>query len=331
MSSSPLESILRHAYGFWSSAILAAGLRHRVFDHIAAGATSAAELSSKASLSLRGSQAVLDGLVGLGLIEKSAGCYANSPQLSTYLLSTSTEYIGGYADMILATLTDWSHLPEAVASGRPLHRQESADPANTFWESLVRALAPLGFVPARAAAARLGVAGTNAFDMLDIGGGAGAYSVIWLGLNARGHCAQLDWPNVNEIARNYVSRFGYSNRFDTIDGDMEKVSIPDASYDYAVYSNVAHGLSADRNIAMFRRIKSWLRKDGTLVISSLVPSDERTGGPLLMMFSSNLLLNTEEGTTHLRCDYESWLREAGFYRIGFEPVIELPFTLIYAS
>jgi hypothetical protein len=331
MSESPLELLLRHAYGFWGSAILAAAFKHRVFTHLFEGACTPHELAAGASISLRGSQAILDGLVGLRLIEKKVAGYEISPQLVRFLLPNSSEYIGGYADVILSTLADWSRLPDAIASGQPVHRQERADPHNSFWSNMVRAVAPLGFAPARAAAERLCVVDRSDFSMLDVGGGSGAYCAVWLGMHPNGLCTQLDWPNVNAIAREYVAGFGHADRFETIDGDMERIELAPESFDYVVYANVAHGLSVDRNVAMLRRLRSWLKADGTLIIVGLIPDDDRSGSPLVLMASSNLLLNTEEGAIYVRSDYHAWLTTCGYSAIQFDSVTGLPFTLVYAS
>lgn len=328
---SALRTVLDHAYAYWRSAIFASALRHRIFDHIAQGATTPEAMARAANISPRGSQALLDGLVGLELLIKSETGYANSQAATDYLLSANQDYLGGYADLILATLPDWSRLPEAVASGRPLRSQERADPNNTFWEHLVPALAPLCIAPALAVAKKLRIAERNGIRMLDIGGGAGAYSAIWLGLSPSAHCSQIDWPNVNVLARRYVADFGNGDRFTTIDGDMERIALPDAEFDCIIYSNVAHALSPVRNIEMFRRIKRWLKRDGVLVISNLIPNDERTGDSLLMMSSVNLLLNSEEGALYLREDYSRWLKESGFGPVEFEALSDLPITLIYSS
>jgi hypothetical protein len=82
---------------------------------------------------------------------------------------------------------------------------------------------------------------------------------------------------------------------------------------------------------MFRRIRRWLRPGGTLVLSCLVPNEDRTGAPLLLLFSLNLLLNTEVGMTYVGRDYENWLKLSGFERIEFVPVRDSPSTLIFAT
>lgn len=328
---SQLPTVLRHVYGFWGSVILATAIRHRIFEHVEAGATSVEKLAASADISPRGSQAILDGALGLGLLRKTASGYSNTDMARMYFLPESRDYLGGYADMILATLDDWNHLPESVKTGKPRNRHESANANNTFWENLVRGIAPLSFSPARIAGAKLRVAERPGFRMLDIGGGAGAYCAIWLGLNPRATAVNLDWPNVNRIAREYVGSFGHGARFSTLDGDMETIDIEPGSYDYAIYSNVAHGFSPERNTAMFTRIRRWLKPGGVMLISSMIPNEDRTGDFLMLMFSSNLLLNTDEGTIHTRSDYAGWARAGGFSNVEFQPLSGFPFTLVYVS
>ncbi|HET6338238.1 MAG TPA: methyltransferase dimerization domain-containing protein [Polyangiales bacterium] len=332
MSALSPEPILRHVYGYWASSILATSLRCDLFSYLQSSPSTVAELATRASISPRSTQALLDALLGMGLVEKAGpDSYRNTLLASAYLVKGQPEYLGGYAGMILSTWRDWEKLPDVVASGKPLHRQEDPNPHNPFWEDLVRALAPLSFPPARAAAKSLGIADRQVFDFLDIAGGAGGYSAIWLGLNPKARSVQLDWPNVNAIARSYVTSFGVADRLRTIDGDMETTDLGESLYDCVIYSNIAHGISSARNTAMFRKIKRALKPGGSLMIVGLVPSEERTGSPLLMMFNVNLMLNSEEGGTHVGSEYAAWLREADFSTVQFEGVEELPFTLIFAA
>jgi SAM-dependent methyltransferase len=324
--------ILRHAYGYWASAILTASLKQDLFTQLEVGACTAELLAERTGLTERTTQALLDALIGMELVRKADRTrYANSAASSTYLVRGMPEYLGGYAVMIASTWRDWEQFSEVVASGKPLHHHENANPNNSFWEDVVPALAPLGFPPARAAAARLGIGERDHFRSLDIAGGAGAYSATWLQINPRARCVQIDWPNVNQIAHRYVARFGVADRFETIDGDMEQLDLGEARYDCVIYSNIAHGISAARNIAMFRKIKRALVPGGTLLIVGLLPDDDRTGDALLMMFNCNMILNTEEGSIHTHGEYSIWLREASYASVRFEPMADVPFTLVYAS
>lgn len=324
--------ILHYAYGYWASAILATSLRHDLFTHLESDPCDAVQLAERARLSPRGVQALLDALLGMGLVRKAnVRTYENTSEASTYLVRGTPDYMGGYAGMILGTWRHWDLLPEVVTHGKPLHKHENASSNDSYWEEVVPALAPLGFPPALAAAERLGISQREEFASLDVGGGAGAFSVTWLKLNPRARCRQIDWPNVNEIARRYVTGFGVADRFETIDGDMEQLDLGEARYDCVIYSNIATGLSGPRNTAMLRKIKRALKPDGSLLIVSLVLNEDRTGDPLLLLFNANLILNSEEGSLHRRVDYSAWLREAAYSSVRFEPLADLPFTLIYAS
>lgn len=325
------EPILKHAYGFWASAILAAAIKHEIFRHLDLGPCTAAQLAQRSGISERGAQAILDGLLGMQLVEGNVTGYRNAAASSAYLIPGKADYLGGYADMILSTFGDWTSLTGSVLTGEPLHRHENANPANAFWEPLVTALAPLGFAPARAAARLVGIERMQSGRTLDVGGGAGAWSATWLGLNPTLSCDQIDWPNVNPIARSFVAQLADASRFTTLDGDMETADLGDGAYDAVVYANVAHGLSGSRNTAMFRRIRRALKPTGKLVICGLVPSAERTGAPLLLLFHANMLLNTDAGSIHTKAEYERWLADAGFTSLSFHSIDGLPLSLIVAS
>src|SRR6185295_2238894 len=60
------DRVMRIQGGFQASAILAAGATHRIFTHIERGAATVEDIAAQAGISLRGAQALLDGLTGLG-------------------------------------------------------------------------------------------------------------------------------------------------------------------------------------------------------------------------------------------------------------------------
>jgi len=311
------DKIMQISTGGWATAILGAAARHGVFNAIEDGANNAEAVSRKAGISVRGAQALLDGLTALGFVTLSNGRYANSPEASAFLVKGRPSYFGGFADVMTTSLGDWAKLPEAVKSGEPT-ASEQADMADIdFWHILVPAIAALSYPVAEAMAARLGIAKAGAVRWLDVGGGSGAYDAVWLQANRQARGVQLDWPVVNKIGREFVSKFGVGDRFDTIDGDFHAVDFGRAEYDYGIYGHIAHQESPAENVAIFKKFRQALKPGGTLVICDFVLNDDRTGHPFAMLFPSQMLLVTKGGNAWRQADYRAWLAEAGFPTVEF--------------
>src|SRR5438876_721714 len=84
-----------------------------------------------------------------------------------------------------------------------------------------------------------GIANAGPIRWLDVGGGSGVWSAVWLSANKQAKGVQLDWPVVNQIAKGFVGNFGVADRFETIDGDFHATDFGSGQYDYAVYGNIA--------------------------------------------------------------------------------------------
>jgi methyltransferase family protein len=74
------ERIMQLATGGWVAGILGAAASHSLFTHLEAGANTADKLAAQAGISERGAQTLLDGLVGLGLVELRAAITAIPPK-----------------------------------------------------------------------------------------------------------------------------------------------------------------------------------------------------------------------------------------------------------
>jgi SAM-dependent methyltransferase len=324
------DKIMQITTGSWATAILGASMRHKITTLLEDGPETAAGIARKAGLSERGAQALLDGLTGFGLLTRDNGRYANSPEASTFLVEGKPSYLGGMADVFLSEFPKYQRLPESAQTGTPATKDTTDVPDNAFWHKLVPAIAALAYPVAQFAAQRLGIAAKGPMAMLDIGGGSGVWSAVWLGMNKAATATQLDWPQVNAIGRAYVAKFGVGDRFQTIDGDFHTADLGRAAYDCVIYSNIAHQESPAENGAVFKRVRACLKPGGSLVISDFVLDAERRGHPFAMMFSTEMLLSTKAGAAFTAPDYRRWLSDAGFTATEFVPTPG-PSTLIFAS
>ena len=324
------DKILQLISGGWACSILGASARHGIFTALDESPATTEGVAERTGISPRGAQALLDGLTGLGLLTLSGGRYQNSPEASAFLVKGKTTYLGAMAEVFMDDLGTWQKLPESAKTGLPVapHTNDVAD--NPFWHVLVPAIAALSVPVAQMAADRLGLAKAGAVSWLDVGGGSGVWSAVWLGTNARASAFQLDWPNVNRLAREFVARFGVADRFNTIDGDFHFTDFGSAQYDFAIYSNLAHQEAPEDNIAIFRKFRKALNPGGTLVISDFVLNDDRTGNPFAMMFTSQMLVVTKAGAAYRQCDYRAWLAEAGFESVDIAATPTAS-TLIFAA
>lgn len=324
------ERIMRLASGYWATGILGAAASHSLFTHLDAGATTADQLATRAGISERGAQTLLDGLVSLDLVELRDGGYRNTPTAAAFLVEGKPTYLGGFATLKLAEMRKLVTLPDVVRAGGPVTDVAVEVADNPHWEQVVRAIAGQSVPVAKVAAETLRLAEAGEISILDIGGGSGVYSASWLGLNPSARATQLDWANINDIARRLLTEQGVADRFTCVDGDFHSTDFGAAAYDVVVYSHIAHQEGPEDNIAVFARIRDALKPGGTLVVCDYVVEDDRSGPPFPLIFASEMLLKSKQGGTWRRADYRDWLVKAGFADVTFQST-PTPATLVFAK
>lgn len=316
--------------GYWATGIVGAAASHSLFTHLeAAGAADAGQLAARAGISARGAQTLLDGLVSLGLVELSDGGYRNSAEASAFLVEGLPACLSGFARLKLGHMLATSGLPDVVQAGGPLTDAVVEVADNPHWEELVQAIAAMSVPAAEIAAGVLRLAEAGRISILDIGGGSGIYSAIWLGLNPAARSTQLDWAPINAIARRLLADRGVADRFTCLDGDFHSADFGACAHDIAVYSHIAHQEGPEDNIAIFAKVRGALKPGGTLVVCDYIVDDDRSGPPFPLTFAAEMLLKSRRGGTWRRADYQAWLVKAGFEDVSFRPTPS-PATLIFA-
>lgn len=323
------ERIMQLINGYWATGIVGAAASHSLFTHLEAGAETADHLAARAGISERGAQTLLDGLVSLGLVELRDGNYRNTAEAATFLVEGQPACFSSFAQLKLAHMGTLSNLPEIVRVGGPVTDATVEVADNPHWEKLVQAIAAQSVPVAATAADILRLADAGEISILDIGGGSGIYSAVWLGLNPAARSTQLDWAPINAIARRLLAEHSLADRFTCIDGDFHTTDFGTAVYDLAVYSHIAHQEGPEDNMAIFVKLRTALKPGGTLIICDYIVDDDRSGPPFALIFASEMLLKSKQGGTWRRADYHAWLTKAGFEDIAFHPTPS-PATLVLA-
>lgn len=323
------DRILQIANSYWGTGILGVAASHSLFTHLEAGVDTADRLAAQAGISERGAQTLLDGLVGLGLVELRDGRYRNTVEAATFLVEGQSTCLTDWVTLKLAHMGSMVALPEIFRAGGPVTDATVEVPDNPHWEKVVMAFAPQSAPVAMIVADMLRLADAGEISILDVGGGTGVYSATWLGLNPAARSTQLDWGSINAIARQLVAQRGAADRFSCVDGDFHTTDFGTAAYDVAVYSHVAHQEGPEDNLAIFAKVRGALKPGGTFVISDFMVDDDRSGPPFALVFASEMLLKSKQGGAWRRADYQAWLTKAGFEDVSFHPTPS-PTTLVFA-
>ena len=105
------DKVMQIITGAWATSILGAATRHGIFTALEGNPATVDDVAKKTGISLRGAQALLDGLTGLGFLTLSEARYQNTPDASMFLVKGKPSYLGGMAEVFLQDFSTWQNLP----------------------------------------------------------------------------------------------------------------------------------------------------------------------------------------------------------------------------
>ena len=312
LSPRPLMRILGD---FANSQILDAALEYDFFTLIHQGLQTADEVARAAGTDPRATRIVLDSLIALALVEKKHGSYSLVPVSATFLVRGKPSYIGDFRHVALALWDGMAHLKESLKTGKPLSRMDTGDELRV-WEKLVLGIVPIAEPVAKALCdiLRIGV-DRKALRVLDIAGGSSIFGMTILGRDPSAQVTQLDWPNVNAVAKKLNRERGLEGRILFIDGEHRSATLETDYYDLVLASNFCRFESPKGNRELFRKAYDALKPEGKFVVNDFLPNEERTGPSFALRFSVYTLTHTPEGECWTLSQYSDWLKAAGFNSI----------------
>src|SRR4051794_19820415 len=254
------------AYGFIGSKTLFAPLEVGLFTALADGAATVEELAAVVSVAPPPLRTLLRALAALGLVVDEAGRFANSPAAHRHLVRGADADLGEYYRLQIGRqiYPALAHLDAGIAgtgSAFAGFAQLMACPGEATTFTVAQHAGSLEAAPAPADRPPL----PGARQLLDLGGGSGAFSIAFCERNPGLRATVLDFPGVVDIATTYVDAAGFGTRIALLAADITREPLP-GDQDVVLMSYLVSALGADDVDRVLAAAHASLRPGGLLVV-----------------------------------------------------------------
>jgi ubiquinone/menaquinone biosynthesis C-methylase UbiE len=293
----------------WTARVLEATAALGLLDQLSSGPKDASDLAQACGTDPSMTALLLDTLADLGVVHRTGS-------------SGYTSGVGGPALMTAVShIPGGSKLANAMRSGKPLVRADTAEGASDLYPELLSPLSALFASAARRAARVLAGSGV---DVLDVGAGAAPWSIALASRSPAVRVTVLDLPAVIATTRRAVEAADLEERFNYLPADMYTCALPPATYDVLLLANICHLFDEERNRALLRRLRPTVRSGGMLAIIDLLASPDPVIQRSISVYTFFLRLRTSRGSVYPLAAYETWTNDAGFGPVQVEPLSAAP-------
>ncbi|SPE27939.1 putative O-demethylpuromycin-O-methyltransferase [Candidatus Sulfopaludibacter sp. SbA3] len=299
-----------------------------IFEQLAGGPASAAELGEWLRLHPEPCRRLLLGLTGMGLLQRDGDRFANSP-VAAYLTLHAPVPMEPLCMWGSLFQRSWSCLDDAVREFGPRWQQAFGATADEAFANLYKDPAALRRFCGLMSAYSIpqGQVLADAFDfapysrVMDVAGGAGGMIIEIGRKHAHMRGIVMDLPPVCEIADEHIAAAGLSGRFVSRSADLFAGPYP-AGADVITLGWVLHDWNDDNCRRILRNCYDALPSGGALLIVESVLHDDHSGTPFGVLMSLHMLVLCEPGARErTQAEYRTLLEETGF---RMETLVRLP-------
>ncbi|WP_395308905.1 methyltransferase [Mycobacterium sp. AMU20-3851] len=272
-----LELIL----GAWVSQGIAVAAELKIADALSGGPLPILELARRVDAHPDALDRLMRALVSQGVFTAKRGSRYALNAVSEPLRSDAPVSIAGMARFVGAPQhrEHWSHLAEAVRTGRPMLAQLRGMPAFEYlgtepelaaiFNDAMTSMSELALGPVLAA-----YDFTRFSTIVDVGGGHGRLLSAILAAAPAAQGILYDLPEVVQDAPDLLSRFGVADRVQVRGGSFFEAVPPEG--DAYVLKNVIHDWADEDAVRILRTVRAAARPGATvLLLETVIPDHHR--------------------------------------------------------
>jgi len=304
------EKLIEVSGAFSVSRILITAAELDLFTKLETGSRTVEDLSSGEGWDARGLRILMDALSATGFLSRSLDGRYGVPEDLAGMLSAGGEQ--SVLPMILhrgRMWESWSKLTEIVVTGTNPNPMGIESRSDQEIDSFIGAMHVIGKVMADKIAGAVDL--TRFKRLLDVGGGAGTYSMAFLKKAPHMSATLFDLRDVVAIARRQLEQDGILDRVELVVGDFRTDALPEG-YDVVLLSAIIHMNSREANRDLFGKAYQALVPGGTILIRDYFLDESRTYPQDGAMFAVNMLTATRQGNSYTFGETREDMEAAGF-------------------
>jgi ubiquinone/menaquinone biosynthesis C-methylase UbiE len=311
------ERLQQFGFAYAPPLIISAAVNNKVFDTLEGAAKTVEQVEKETGASARGLRVIMDALAGLELLKKDRQSrYSLTPESQAFLVSEKPGTLAGLFGSILPVLTArWLRLTDIVRDGRPAVAVNQETEGTEFFSQLVETIIPMSYPSAQKLADHLKVAkAKEQVRVIDLAAGSGIWGIALSQKSPRVQVTAVDWAGMIPTTKRITGKFGVRDRFDFIEGDLLKANFG-SGYDVATLGHILHSEGEQRSRQLLKKAFRALKSGGTVAIAEWLVNDDRTKPLPSLMFSVQMLVNSEQGDTFSFNEIKKWLEDASFNKV----------------
>lgn len=298
--------------------VLKAAMELNLFESMEKSPKSAEEIAKELKLDKRGTECLLNALVGLHFIAQAKDNKFELIGVSrTYLLQSSDLYMGLYLKHAEQLDKGWSQLGSAIRSGKPIKEVNTQETAEEFFPALAEGIFPMSYATAQVVARDLADVNHGKARILDVAAGSGVWSIPFAEANPNATVDALDFPAVLEVTKKITTKRGLVDRFKFISGDWRNMDWKPNEYNIIVLGHILHSEGKEASLQLLKRCAESLQPDGVVVVAEFLCNEKRTGPPAALIFELNMFLHTTEGCVFAVDELKKMMQDAGFKHVDY--------------
>lgn len=317
------EPILQISAGYMSAKLLFVASKIGLFEALAKGPRTAAELGADLDVPARSARIVADAMVTVGMVARDGDAYRNSPVAQTFLAGvTPADRRPILASWDQISYPMWQNLEAAVRTG-----EAQTKPLSETEHSLLS----LGMEVSTSHTAGVLPASYPFADhqrLLDLGGGTGSFSRAVLARNPHLSATLFDQPETVEVARRRVEGEPGAERLTIVGGDLFTDPLP-KDHDVLLLANVIHLFPPERNRTLLERVRDVAPDGARLLLVDMWMDPSHTDPAFAALIAGEFLL-VGGGHSYSVEEVTELLVATGWQVDGHQPVAG-PASLVLAT
>lgn len=322
---SPADNILRYMFGYKVTYLLFFAAQYKLFDYLVTPVT-VQDIAEQLQLHSGALEIMLDIFTALGFLQKKDNQYqlvAGYQDLLTSQTQQSMLPLLNMESYLLGNYNTFPAIDHAMTTGnaRDLFNQNEKDGISAIYGTAM----DNGSRLAALHVARM-FSSVQEGHILDLGGGAGSYSIKICNLNKHVQADIFDLADMQQVCEENIRQAGLTDRvhFTIKDARLDPI---EGTYHGILISNLLHLLTKAEIADLLQRCSQALRPDGCVVLHDFFLKADKVGPEIPLLFTIDwLLIGTNFNYSVL--DIADLCRPLGLKVVESKFVENLPTSLI---